>query len=132
MADGATVALRGDACGVQGGRGSREQGRAHAGTDEALLQRVNGNLHYFSTKGLRTLVVGVREIDGGEFENWEERFRQANNNLTMGEELIDRVRRRPLPPLRASPSSRRAAAAAYLDARVLRCVIAAASADEGD
>ena len=97
LADGATVALRGDACGVQGGRGSREQGRAHAGTDEALLQRVNGNLHYFSTKGLRTLVVGVREIDGGEFENWEERFRQANNNLTMGEELIDRVRRRPLP-----------------------------------
>lgn len=63
-----------------------------AGTEEALLERVNGNLQYFSTKGLRTLVVGVREIDPGEFENWEERFRQANNNLTMGEELIDRVR----------------------------------------
>ena len=51
-----------------------------------------GNLHHFSTKGLRTLVVAAREVPEAEFLEWEGRFRAANNDLAHGEALIDAVR----------------------------------------
>lgn len=70
--------------------------RLSSDTDADLLSRVNDNLHYFSTKGLRTLVIGTREIDPDTFERWADRFEAAQGNLMGGTEIADKV-----PPLAA-------------------------------
>ena len=56
----------------------------------ALRDRVNDNLHYFSTKGLRTLIIGTREIDASFFEAWSERYEQAQGNL-LDSKVADKV-----------------------------------------
>jgi hypothetical protein len=66
--------------------------RLNTATSPALLSRVNDNLHFFSTKGLRTLIVGTKVIDSGIFERWSERFDQAQGNLTGGTEHVDKVK----------------------------------------
>ena len=66
--------------------------RLATGTDADLLARVNDNLHYFSTKGLRTLVIGTREIEPDTFERWSDRFEAAQGNLMGGTEIADKVR----------------------------------------
>jgi phospholipid-transporting ATPase len=60
-------------------------------TDPDLLARVNDNLHFFSTRGLRTLIIGSREIDNAMFEEWAERYEQAQGTLIGGVELADKV-----------------------------------------
>jgi magnesium-transporting ATPase (P-type) len=60
---------------------------------EDLLARVNDNLHFFSTKGLRTLLVGSRTIDAEYFERWSDRYEQAQGNLVGGTEIADKARR---------------------------------------
>jgi magnesium-transporting ATPase (P-type) len=60
-------------------------------TDADLLARANDNLHFFSTRGLRTLVIGSREIDNTTFERWAERFENAQGTLIGGTELADKV-----------------------------------------
>jgi magnesium-transporting ATPase (P-type) len=66
--------------------------RLSAATSPDLLSRVNDNLHFFSTKGLRTLVIGTRMIANDEFESWAERFDTAQGTLVGGIELADKVR----------------------------------------
>jgi magnesium-transporting ATPase (P-type) len=61
-------------------------------TSGDLLARVNDNLHFFSTKGLRTLLVCTRIIDPGQFERWADRYENAQGNLTGGTELADKAR----------------------------------------
>jgi phospholipid-transporting ATPase len=60
-------------------------------TDADLLARANENLHFFSTRGLRTLVIGSRVIDNTAFEDWAERFENAQGTLIGGTELADKV-----------------------------------------
>jgi magnesium-transporting ATPase (P-type) len=51
-------------------------------TSEDLLDRVNDNLHYFATKGLRTLVIGTRVIREDFFADWERRYDEAQGRLS--------------------------------------------------
>ena len=62
-------------------------------TSQHLLQETHNNLHFFATKGLRTLVVGARTIDPMWFEAWADRFEAAQADLAHGEKLMDKVRR---------------------------------------
>ena len=61
-------------------------------TSQDLLARVHDNLHFFSTKGLRTLIVGTRIIDPEHFDRWSDRYEQAQGNLIGGVEIADKVR----------------------------------------
>jgi magnesium-transporting ATPase (P-type) len=55
--------------------------RLSQSTSKDLLTRVNDNLHYFSTKGLRTLVVGTRMIPEDLYSDWERRYDDAQGKL---------------------------------------------------
>lgn len=68
--------------------------RLTPGTSSDLLARVHDNLHFFSTKGLRTLVVGTKIIDSNWFSQWSERYDTAQG-MVGGTELADAVRCRP-------------------------------------
>ena len=66
--------------------------RLSGDTSKDLLTRVNDNLHFFSTKGLRTLLVCTRIIDPDYYERWADRYENAQGNLIGGTELADKVR----------------------------------------
>lgn len=70
--------------------------RLNGATPKDLLARVHDNLHFFSTKGLRTLIIGTRTIDSAWFDAWSDRYESAQGNLIGGTEVADRVRPAPL------------------------------------
>ncbi|PKU87430.1 phospholipid-transporting ATPase 1 [Dendrobium catenatum] len=46
-----------------------------------IVQSTKSHLHTFSTLGLRTLVIGVREMSNVEFEEWHSSYEKANTAL---------------------------------------------------
>ena len=55
--------------------------RLHPQTDAALLARVEDNLHYFSTRGLRTLAIATRVLSLDEYEAWAAKYEAAQTYL---------------------------------------------------
>ncbi|CAO2833067.1 unnamed protein product [Amaranthus hypochondriacus] len=46
-----------------------------------VMQATDSHLHSYSTLGLRTLVVGMRELDQAEFERWQHSYEAASTAL---------------------------------------------------
>mmetsp|Transcript_7573 Transcript_7573/g.22355 ORF Transcript_7573/g.22355 Transcript_7573/m.22355 type:complete len:1298 (+) Transcript_7573:304-4197(+) len=62
--------------------------RLRAGTDEKLLADTQENLHAFSVKGLRTLVIATKVLEAGEWEAWHLKYEQAASSLDDREARI--------------------------------------------
>ena len=74
--------------------------RVRSGQD---LTRCRQHLDTFAELGLRTLLVGVRDLDESEYQAWVQRFEVANAAVLNREEQLEqaraaRERRWPLPP----------------------------------
>ncbi|XP_058107668.1 phospholipid-transporting ATPase 1 [Magnolia sinica] len=46
-----------------------------------IIRGTEGHLHAYSSMGLRTLVVGMRELSTSEFEQWQSAYEKANSAL---------------------------------------------------
>ncbi|BDA48078.1 probable phospholipid-transporting ATPase 7 [Coccomyxa sp. Obi] len=57
-------------------------------TDAALLKRTQKNLHDFSVKGLRTLVLASRKLDNEEWARWNKGYQEAAASLEGREARI--------------------------------------------
>jgi len=53
---------------------------------KGLLEATNKDLYEFACKGLRTLVMGWRIINIGEYTKWVERFNKANTSHSADKE----------------------------------------------
>lgn len=60
-------------------------------TSPDLLERIQDNLHFFATKGLRTLVIGTRIIPPHVYADWDRRFVEAQGLLADDENCEDKV-----------------------------------------
>ncbi|CAA6654512.1 unnamed protein product [Spirodela intermedia] len=49
--------------------------------DLDVVQATKNHLHAYSSLGLRTLVVGIRELTGGEFHEWKSSYERASTTL---------------------------------------------------
>lgn len=47
-----------------------------------IVRATDAHLHAYSSLGLRTLVVGMRELNGLEFDRWQSAYEKANSALT--------------------------------------------------
>ncbi|KAK4799242.1 hypothetical protein SAY86_024607 [Trapa natans] len=56
-----------------------------------VLQETEGHLHSYSSMGLRTLVVGLRELNNSEFEKWLFAFEVASTALMGRAALLRKV-----------------------------------------
>jgi phospholipid-transporting ATPase len=51
------------------------------GCSRDLISSTESHLHEYSSKGLRTLVVGARDLNVAEYEDWHHRYEEASNLL---------------------------------------------------
>ncbi|KAF3434340.1 hypothetical protein FNV43_RR25443 [Rhamnella rubrinervis] len=58
-----------------------------------VIRATEGHLHAFSSLGLRTLVVGMRELSSPEFEQWHASFEAANTALIGRAALLRKIAR---------------------------------------
>eukprot|EP00736_Rhodelphis_marinus_P010259 Rmarinus@m.19244 len=63
----------------------------HKAVDGAIVRSTIDQLRHYSQQGLRTLLVGMRELPEDELVPWLERFREAESALDNREEKMDRV-----------------------------------------
>lgn len=56
-----------------------------------LIRLTESHLHDYSSEGLRTLVIGMRELSNTEFENWALEYEQANTSLASRVDLIKTI-----------------------------------------
>jgi len=56
-----------------------------------ILQATKTHLHSYSSVGLRTLVIGVRDLDASEFEQWHTAFEVASTALMGRAALLRKV-----------------------------------------
>ncbi|XP_068659083.1 phospholipid-transporting ATPase 1-like isoform X1 [Aristolochia californica] len=56
-----------------------------------VIRATEAHLHTYSSLGLRTLVIGMRELDGHEFEQWQSAYEKANNALMGRASLLRSV-----------------------------------------
>lgn len=47
-----------------------------------MIRATEAHLYAYSSLGLRTLVVGMRELDGLDFQRWQSAYERANSALT--------------------------------------------------
>jgi magnesium-transporting ATPase (P-type) len=66
--------------------------RIRSNTSDDLLERVKDNLHFFATKGLRTLVIGTRVIAPDYYQEWSQRYDAAQGNVNMDDNAEEQVR----------------------------------------
>ncbi|KAG8363760.1 hypothetical protein BUALT_Bualt19G0055900 [Buddleja alternifolia] len=52
-----------------------------------MVKETKAHLHSYSSKGLRTLVMGMRELNLSEFEQWQSSYESANNAI-MGRAVL--------------------------------------------
>ncbi|XP_024026238.1 phospholipid-transporting ATPase 1-like isoform X2 [Morus notabilis] len=57
----------------------------------SIIRATEGDLHAYSSKGLRTLVVGMRELSPAEFEQWHSSFEAASTALMGRAALLRKV-----------------------------------------
>jgi len=56
-----------------------------------ILQATKAHLHSYSSVGLRTLVIGIRDLDASEFEQWHSAFEVASTALMGRAALLRKV-----------------------------------------
>ncbi|RWW54923.1 hypothetical protein BHE74_00038459 [Ensete ventricosum] len=56
--------------------------------DSEIIQATEMHLHAYSSLGLRTLVIGVRDLSGTEFENWKVSYDKASTSLAGRADLL--------------------------------------------
>ncbi|CAK9163424.1 unnamed protein product [Ilex paraguariensis] len=56
-----------------------------------IVQETEGHIHSYSSIGLRTLVVGMRELSVPEFEQWQSNYETASNALIGRVALLRKV-----------------------------------------
>ncbi|RRT44680.1 hypothetical protein B296_00046965 [Ensete ventricosum] len=56
--------------------------------DSEIIQATEMHLHAYSSWGLRTLVIGVRDLSGTEFENWKVSYDKASTSLAGRADLL--------------------------------------------
>ncbi|PIN06548.1 P-type ATPase [Handroanthus impetiginosus] len=56
-----------------------------------MLKATEAHLHAYSSKGLRTLVVGMRELSSSEFEQWQSSYETASTALMGRASLLRKV-----------------------------------------
>lgn len=56
-----------------------------------IVRATEAHLHTYSSLGLRTLVIGVRELSSSEFEQWQFSFEAANTSLIGRVPLLRKV-----------------------------------------
>ena len=56
-----------------------------------LLNKTNEFLKEFATKGLRTLMVGYKEITEDYYNKWSEKYRKVKSNTNHTEEDINQI-----------------------------------------
>lgn len=61
------------------------------GTSPELLKRTEQDLHTFAKKGLRTLVLGSKEIDETEYDDWDGRYQQASCLFEGRDDALDEL-----------------------------------------
>ena len=66
--------------------------RINPNTSSDLLSRVKDNLHFFATKGLRTLVIGTRSIPPDVYADWSRRYDEAQGQVGMDNQAEEKVR----------------------------------------
>ncbi|PKI76557.1 hypothetical protein CRG98_003016 [Punica granatum] len=59
--------------------------------NKSVIQTTEGHLHSYSSLGLRTLVVGMRELNNSEFEQWHFAFVDASTALMGRAALLRKV-----------------------------------------
>ncbi|KAG6513277.1 phospholipid-transporting ATPase 1-like [Zingiber officinale] len=59
--------------------------------DLSMIDATKANLHAYSSLGLRTLVVGMRELSRKEFEEWQSAYENANTSLMGRGKLLRAV-----------------------------------------
>ncbi|CAM8966974.1 unnamed protein product [Rhodiola kirilowii] len=59
--------------------------------DISILSATKGHLHNYSSVGLRTLVIGMRELSSTEFEQWHSSFEAASTSLIGRAALLRKV-----------------------------------------
>ncbi|KAF8398072.1 hypothetical protein HHK36_016999 [Tetracentron sinense] len=57
----------------------------------AVIRATETHLHAYSSLGLRTLVIGMRELSGSEFEQWQSSYESASTALIGRANLLRRV-----------------------------------------
>jgi magnesium-transporting ATPase (P-type) len=66
--------------------------RINPNTSPDLLARVRDNLHFFATKGLRTLVIGTRTIPPDVYADWSRRYDEAQGQVANDSSAEEKVR----------------------------------------
>ncbi|URE27618.1 phospholipid-transporting ATPase [Musa troglodytarum] len=56
--------------------------------DSEITQATEMHLHAYSSLGLRTLVIGMRDLSGTEFENWKLSYDKASTSLAGRADLL--------------------------------------------
>ncbi|CAL9085786.1 unnamed protein product [Musa acuminata var. zebrina] len=56
--------------------------------DSEIIQATEMHLHAYSSLGLRTLVIGMRDLSGTEFENWKLSYDKASTSLAGRADLL--------------------------------------------
>lgn len=56
-----------------------------------IIRATEGHLHKFSSLGLRTLVIGMRDLNGSEFEQWKFAFETASTALIGRAALLRKI-----------------------------------------
>lgn len=56
-----------------------------------MVEATQTHLHSYSSKGLRTLVIGKRELSTSEFKRWQSSYETANNALMGRAALLRKV-----------------------------------------
>lgn len=56
-----------------------------------MVEATQAHLHSYSSKGLRTLVIGKRELNASEFKGWQSSYETANNALMGRAALLRKV-----------------------------------------
>ncbi|XP_065011842.1 phospholipid-transporting ATPase 1-like [Musa acuminata AAA Group] len=56
--------------------------------DLEIVRATEMHLHAYSSLGLRTLVIGMRDLSGREFENWKACYNIASTSLSGREDLL--------------------------------------------
>ncbi|CAA2988488.1 phospholipid-transporting ATPase 1 [Olea europaea subsp. europaea] len=56
-----------------------------------VVKATEDHLHFYSSKGLRTLVVGMRDLSASEFEQWQSSYEKASTALMGRASLLRKV-----------------------------------------
>ncbi|KAH6755780.1 aminophospholipid ATPase 1 [Perilla frutescens var. hirtella] len=56
-----------------------------------MVKETEAHLHSYSSKGLRTLVIGMRELSASEFEQWQSSYESANTALMGRANLLRKI-----------------------------------------